>query len=113
MISPCCGYLCDTASVRVMPSSFDCPCCAAARKEEEEKAPDPRVCAHCSKVSHLKQATEQIVLLRDAKGRVQKYGFCKSHLRHWARTQAGYLTLDFVSRNMTNRSGNGLVIDAQ
>jgi hypothetical protein len=53
----------------------------------------------------------QTVLLRDEHGRVKRFGFCKSHLRGWARTQSGYLTLDFVSRNMLNRSGNGLVIN--
>ena len=111
MISPCCGYLCETGSIRVTPESYDCPCCAAARKEVDHKAPDIRVCAYCSKVSHLKHAADQTALLRDDKGRVQRYGFCKAHLRHWARTPSGYLTMDFVSRNMTNRSGNGLVLD--
>jgi len=111
VLSPCCGHLCATCSIRVTPTGMDCPACCTARKDESEQTPDPRICAHCSKRSQLRQAMEQTVLLRDAHGRVQKYGFCRSHLRRWARTQSGYLTLDFVSRNMTNRHGNGLVLD--
>lgn len=109
VVSPCCGYACASSSIRVTPTGFDCPACCVARKEEAEGAPDPRICAHCGKRSQLRQAMEQTVLLRDDHGRVLQYGFCRSHMRPWARTQSGYLTLSFVSKNMTNRSGNGLV----
>jgi hypothetical protein len=54
---------------------------------------------------------EQTVLLRDAHGRVLTYGFCRSHMRTWARTQSGYLDKEFVSRNMMNRRGDGLVLN--
>ena len=110
-ISPCCGYVCATAALRVSATGMDCPACVSERAEAADPTPDPRVCAHCSKVSQLKHAMSQTVLLRDEHGRVKRFGFCKSHLRGWARTQSGYLTLDFVSRNMLNRSGNGLVLN--
>jgi hypothetical protein len=109
MISPCCGHLCATSSMRVVPTGLDCPACTTARREEADATPDPRICAHCGKRSQLRQAMEQTVLLRDSQGRVIKYGFCRSHFRSWARTQSGYLSFQFVSLNMTNRSGNGLV----
>jgi len=111
MVSPCCGHLCATSAVRVTPTGPDCPACAVAKKEAAECALDTRVCAHCGKRSQLKQAMEQTVLLRDESGRVKTYGFCKTHMRRWARTPSGYLSFDFVSRNMCNRSGNGLVLD--
>jgi hypothetical protein len=111
MISPCCGYICETGSIRVTPSGYDCAACAAARKATDEKAPDPRVCAYCGKVSHLKQAVDQTVLLRDERGVVQTYGYCKTHFRRWARTQSGYLTKEFVSIHMTHRTDNGLVLN--
>lgn len=111
LISPCCGYLCEASALRVTPSGFDCPGCATKKKQEEEGAPDPRICAHCSKRSQLKMAVQQQVLLRDPEGRVKSYGFCRGHLRQWARVKSGYLTLDFVSRNMVNKTGAGLVLD--
>lgn len=111
MLSPCCGHLCATSSMRVVPTGIDCPACTTARREEADATPDPRICAHCGKRSQLRQAMEQTVLLRDAQGRIIKYGFCRSHMRSWARTQSGYISYDFLSRNMVNRSGNGLVLN--
>lgn len=111
MVSPCCGHLCATSAIRVTPTGMDCPACATSRREAAEKTPDPRICAHCSKRSQLRQAMDHTVLLRDELGRVQCFGFCKSHFRQWARTQSGYLDLDFVSKNIGNRSGNGLVLN--
>ena len=111
LISPCCGFLCANAALRVSPTGMDCPACATDRKDAADATPDPRVCAHCSRVSLLKHAVSQTVLLRDEHGRVKKYGFCRSHLRVWARTSTGYLTLDYVSRNVMNWRGNGLVLN--
>jgi len=110
-LSPCCGHVCATSSMRVTAQGPDCPCCSTSKKEAAESTPDPRLCEHCGKRSQLKQALEQTVLLRDESGRIKKYGFCKTHMRQWARTASGYLSFDFVSRNMMNRSGNGLVLD--
>lgn len=110
MLSPCCGHLSATASIRLTPTGWDCACCAATKRAVADETPDPRICFHCSKRSQLKLALTQTVLLRDEKGRVQTTGFCKTHFRSWARTQSGYLTAVFVSKNMMNRSGNGLVL---
>jgi hypothetical protein len=111
IISPCCGYLCQSSALRVAPSGMNCPCCADAKQQTAEGVPDPRICAHCSKRSQLKMALQQTVMLRDEEGRVKVYGFCRTHLRAWARVKSGYLTLEFVSRNMLNRNGAGLVLD--
>ena len=110
-ISPCCGFLCATSGIRLTPTGWDCPNCAASKRAIAEEAPDPRICAHCSRRSQLKQALTQTAMLRDARGRVQTYGFCRSHYRSWARTKTGYMTLDYVSKNILNRTGAGLVIN--
>jgi hypothetical protein len=111
MISPCCGHLCATSAVRFANSTFDCPACCETKRAVAEELLDPRVCAYCQKRSQLKQSLSQIVYLRDAKGRVKSHGFCKTHFRPWARLQSGYLAFEFVSLNMQNRSGAGLVFD--
>jgi len=111
VVSSCCGFLVQASSVRVTPTGFDCAACASTKKAEMLETPDPRICAHCSKRTAITQALQNCVYLRDSKGRVQKFGFCKSHLRAWAKTSSGYLTLAFVSKNMTNRSGQGLVLN--
>jgi len=111
MVSPCCGYLCAVSSVRFSNNCFDCPACAASKKALAEELLDPRICSHCSKRSQLKLAMSHVVMLRDVKGRIKAHGFCRSHFRSWARCDNGYLDFNFVSLNMTNRSGNGLVLN--
>ena len=111
VVSPCCGFVCAASSVRVTPKGWDCPACASSKQAEMMEVPEIRLCAHCQKRSALTQALQQCVFLRDNKGRVHKYGFCRAHFRTWARTTTGFLSFDFVSRNMTNRSGKGLVLN--
>jgi hypothetical protein len=111
MVSPCCGFVVSVSSIRFNAQTWDCPACAATKKAAQEELLDPRVCAHCGKRSQLKLAMSHIVMLRDGKGRVKAHGFCKGHFRSWARCESGYLDFEFVSLNMTNRSGNGLVLN--
>jgi hypothetical protein len=111
MISPCCGFLCLTASVKASQSGFDCPACCQVKLCELTNAPDMRVCGYCSKRIQAKVSAENTVMLRNETGAVLKYSFCKTHFRSWARTQNGYLMFDFVSKNMTNRNGSGLILN--
>jgi hypothetical protein len=112
-ISPCCGQLAHANSIAAngaSQSGYDCPACAAQwRCANAPKEPDCRVCAYCSKRISPKHAGN-IILLFDEDGSLFKYTFCKSHFRSWARTQDGHCTLDFVSRNMANRRGGGLIL---
>lgn len=112
-ISPCCGQLAHANSIAAngaSESGYDCPACAAKwRCANAPKEPDIRVCAYCSKRISPKHAGN-IILLYDNEGSLFKYVFCKSHFRSWARTQDGHCTLDFVSRNMANRRGGGLIL---
>lgn len=110
-VSPCCGHLCRSSTVVMTHLGWTCPCCALEKREKELNIQDPRICAHCTKRSALKIAMENKILLRDDKGRVIAYGFCRQHYRTWAKPANGYLTFDFVTKNITNRSGNGLVLN--
>lgn len=111
MVSPCCGFLCTTGSVKANPSGFDCPACCRVKHSVMTNAPDLRVCGYCSKRLQAKVSAENTVLLRDEKNAVQKYSFCKVHARSWSRPRNGYLTFDFVSKNMSNRTGSGLILN--
>ncbi len=108
-ISPCCGFLCLTASVKANPSGYDCPACCQLKHNELTHAPDLRLCGFCNKRLQAKISAENVVMLRSATGSVLKYSFCKAHFRTWARTRNGYLTFEFLSENMTNRNGSGLI----
>jgi hypothetical protein len=112
-ISPCCGQLTHANAIAAngaSPSGYDCPACAARWQcENAQKVPDIRVCAYCSRRISPKHAGN-IILLYDEEGSLFKYCFCKSHMRAWARTQDGHCTLLFVSKNMQNRRGSGLIL---
>jgi len=112
-ISPCCGQLVHANSLAasvVSDTRYDCPACAAKwRVAAAPNVPDVRKCAYCSKSISPKHAGN-VALLYDAEGDLYKYGYCKSHWRPWCRTSDGYCTLDFVSRNMGNRRGTGLIL---
>jgi hypothetical protein len=58
-------------------------------------------------------SAENMVMLRSSTGSVLKYSFCKTHYRRWAKTRNGYLTFDFLSHNMSNRTGSGLVLNPE
>ena len=112
-ISPCCGLLVHANSIQAnkdSPHGFDCPGCAKQLKVQFAPAePDARKCAYCSKHISAKHAGN-VALLFDEDGALFKFGFCKSHWRPWCRTSDGYCTLRFVSLNMQNRRGGGLVL---
>jgi hypothetical protein len=111
VISPCCGHLCRASTIHCHSvNGYSCPVCAQSKRDADTNTKDPRVCAHCSKRSQLKQALENSILLRDELGRVVSYGFCRSHFRAWGKPTNGYLTFDFVTKNMQNRTGSGLVL---
>lgn len=111
MVSPCCGFLCLAASIKANPTGFDCPACCQSKLNVAINAPDLRLCGYCSKRIQSKISQENVVLLRSENRAVLKYSFCKTHFRTWARTRNGYLDFDFVSRNMTNRNGSGLILN--
>jgi hypothetical protein len=112
-ISPCCGQLVHANAIAAngaSDSGYDCPACAAKwRCANAPLEPDIRVCAYCSKRISPKHAGN-IILLYDDEGALFRYCFCKSHMRSWARTSEGHCTLLFVSKNMQNRRGSGLIL---
>jgi hypothetical protein len=112
-ISPCCGQLVHANAIAANGESaagYDCPACAATwRTASAPKEPCIKTCAYCSKRISPKHAGN-IILLLDANGALFRYCYCKSHFRSWARTADGHCTLNFVSRNMMNRRGGGLIL---
>lgn len=112
VISPCCGFICTANAVRTDTTGINCPACCKLKTDVETGAPDMRLCSYCNKRVNNKLSAENMVMLRNKKDVLHPHTFCKLHFRSWARTRNGYLDFEFVSVNMQNRNGNGLVINA-
>jgi hypothetical protein len=113
MVSPCCGYLCTAASVRVTAAGWDCPLCASTRVSRQLATEDLSRCCYCTiPIRGLDVQRDQSVLARDAEGVVRRYPFCKRHTLAWAKPRCeGYLAIAFIKANVHNKTGAGLVLD--
>ena len=108
VISPCCGMLVETSALGVTADGYDCPACVQPTDNRAEGEPDPKLCAFCMRELRGQNAGLHMNLVSESKA-VFRYSFCKSHFRKWAKTEEP-CSFHFVSHNMSNRTGEGLVL---
>lgn len=110
VISPCCGHVCHVAAITARSDgTWDCPACFKPAAPDPGN-PDATKCAHCSCELRGANAGNVMNLLDNTKT-IRKYSFCKKHYRTWARsTTNGHCSFEFVTHNMTNFKGKGLIL---
>lgn len=114
MISPCCGYLCTTASVRCSGGRFDCPFCKSTKFEEQLGEGDSSKCCICqSKIRGKNNQAAQSLLARDSGGTIRRYGLCRRHNRKWFKPPFGFLSISFIREHSGHKTAEGLTLDAK